>query len=160
MIHEQQFVRGPVTLHEYRRDGVPTVYLLLPSQAANCAGIKNEDRRWKCIKVSRFAQRKLREGEDTVTLYAKKTLDDGSKVIVDNHGDSSIPEEEFVLRPGQWEQIQALPHDQQRAKLNELVEANKNVDPAQVRTEADEQARETYANATTGEAHQEAERQQ
>lgn len=92
-----------------------------------------------------------------MTLYLKRTLDDGATVIGDNHGDSSVPETETVLKPGQWFEVQKLPHDQQRAKLDELREAN-TADQTGGRTELDEQTMETAANASTGEAHQENER--
>lgn len=64
MIHEQTVARGTISLVEYRRDGVDTIYLLKPSDAAECDRIQNEGSKWRCIKASATAQRKKREGED------------------------------------------------------------------------------------------------
>lgn len=90
-----------------------------------------------------------------MTLYVKRTLEDGSTVVVDNS--SGAEQEIAVLKPGQWEQVQAVRHDQQRALVDRFVAANA-ADPTGGRSELDEQARETAENASSGEAHQEQER--
>ena len=89
-----------------------------------------------------------------MTLYKKATLDDGSTVIVDNHTGTDV---EQVLKPGQWEVVSALPHDDQRAKMAEFAALNQ-ADPTGGRTEVDEQALDTARDASSGEAHQEQER--
>ena len=87
-----------------------------------------------------------------MTIYLKQTLPDGATVVADK-----ADGREWVLRPGQYAEVAALPHDDQRAKVLEFVESNR-ADPTGGRTELDEQAMETMRNATTGEAHQESER--
>jgi hypothetical protein len=90
-----------------------------------------------------------------MTLYAKRTLDDGSVVVHENNNDGD--REVAVLKPGQWEQITVLPYEQHHAKLAELVAANQ-ADPTGGRSELDEQTMETAQNASSGEAHQDQER--
>lgn len=80
---------------------------------------------------------------------------DGGGAVVRVTGDGR----EYVLREGQFEDIAARPVEEQADAVYAAVAANMDVDPAQVRTEADELARETAANATTGEAHQDAGRE-
>lgn len=75
-----------------------------------------------------------------------QVLDDGSTVI-EVGGAVQV-----VLKPGQWEQLRDLPEDAQLPKLAEFINANH---AAYERTEAEERAMETAANAATGEAHQE-----
>jgi hypothetical protein len=65
VIHEQVIQRGAVMLVECRRDDVETIYLLKPTDAAECSRITQEAARWRCIKASAFAQRKRKEGEDS-----------------------------------------------------------------------------------------------
>jgi hypothetical protein len=81
-----------------------------------------------------------------MTLVVIDSKPDGTTIIRDN-----MDGQQFVLKPGQWPEVQALPHDQQRAKAEELHEANRLVDQ---RTELDEQTNETAANASSGEAHE------
>lgn len=88
-----------------------------------------------------------------MTLYVTRTLEDGATVVADNADGA-----EFVLKPGQWEQVQTVRHDQQRALVERFVLANW-ADPTGGRSELDEQARQTAHDAQTGEAHQEQERE-
>lgn len=79
-----------------------------------------------------------------------RTMADGVTVVRDD-GDGR----EFVLKPGQWEQVQAVIEPHRRQLLERFLEDNRTTgDP---RSEMDEQARETMQNATTGEAHEQAE---
>jgi hypothetical protein len=54
-----------------------------------------------------------------MSVYLVKTLSDGAAVVRD-----STDLREFVLRPDQWQAVRALPHDRQRAKVEEFVAAN------------------------------------
>lgn len=84
-------------------------------------------------------------------ITTTRTLSDGSTVVVDDADGA-----EFVLKPGQFEQVQAVKADQQRAVLERLVLQNRTAgDP---RSEVDQQAIETGQNAASGESHQESER--
>lgn len=77
-----------------------------------------------------------------------RTLEDGSTVVKDDMDNA-----EFVLKPGQIEQVQAVKADQQRGLVERFVFQNRTSgDP---RSEADQRAMETAQNASTGEAHQE-----
>jgi hypothetical protein len=82
-----------------------------------------------------------------MSFFLNNTLPDGSTVVVDSADGVKI-----VLKPGQWEQVLALPHDQQRAKVDELVAANA-ADPTGGRSEVDEQTMDSARDSSSGEAH-------
>jgi len=90
-----------------------------------------------------------------MTLYISQTLIDGSVVVAD----ADDPNVSYVLKPGQAEELLALPEgEQQRHRLRELLIANRaGGDP---RSEQDQQAMETAQNAATGEAHEQQEEAQ
>lgn len=77
-----------------------------------------------------------------------RTLEDGATVVTD-----PADGYEAVLKPGQWEEIEALPEEEQRAATEAAVTANmtSGEDP---RSELDQQAMETAQNASSGEAHE------
>lgn len=86
-----------------------------------------------------------------MAITIKQTLEDGATVVRDDADGF-----EAVLKPGQWAQVQAVKPHQQRGIVERLVLKNRtDGDP---RSEADEQARETAQNASSGEAHQDGER--
>lgn len=79
-----------------------------------------------------------------------RDLDDGATVVRDADDGT-----EFVLKPGQLEQVQAVKADQQRALVERFVLANRTSgDP---RSEAEQNAMDA-ASQGQGEAHQEQER--
>jgi len=89
-----------------------------------------------------------------MTLYLKQTLPDGATVVADNHDGA-----EFVLKPGQWEQIEAPPYrtyHAKRAAVEAFVLANR-ADSTGGRSATDEQTMETARDAASGEAHQQQE---
>jgi hypothetical protein len=83
-----------------------------------------------------------------MTLYLKRTLDDGATVVADNTDGT-----EFVLRPGQWDSVRALPYEQQRMAVERCVIANR-ADPSGGRSQLDEQTMDQARNSSSGEAHQ------
>lgn len=64
MIREQEIRRGEIAMVEVMRDGVDTVYLLKPHDAAECSRIQHEGARWRCVKAAAFFQRKKRPEEE------------------------------------------------------------------------------------------------
>lgn len=86
-----------------------------------------------------------------MTLYVKQTLEDGATVVVDNTDGA-----EFVLKAGQWQEIERLPHSEQRTRVERFVLENR-ADPTGGRSQRDEETMETAQNASTGEAHEQQE---
>jgi len=85
-----------------------------------------------------------------MTLYRKSVTDDGGSVIADNLDGAY----EVVLRAGQWEEVQKLPYPEWKDAIARLVEANKQVDPAQLRSEIDEQTMDFNNNRDAGDRQQ------
>lgn len=88
-----------------------------------------------------------------MAYYVSETLEDGSTVV----GDNANPNTTYVLKKGQWEQVQAVKADQQRRILDRFKEQNE-ADPTGGRTEIDEQTMDFARDSSSGEAHQESER--
>lgn len=61
MISERRVTRRGAAWVEVSREGVPTVYLLTPAVAEDCAQIRNEDSRWRCCRLGAFAQKSTKE---------------------------------------------------------------------------------------------------
>lgn len=56
-----------------------------------------------------------------MTLYVSQTLEDGSQVVAD----ADDPNVTYVLKPGQFDEIDGLPESEQRHRLREFMAMNK-----------------------------------
>lgn len=89
-----------------------------------------------------------------MSFRVKQTLEDGSTVIEDTDN----PAVGVILKPGQFDQIAGLPDSEQRQRVREFLAANR-ADPTGGRTRRDEETMDTARDSSSGEAHQDGERQ-
>lgn len=87
-----------------------------------------------------------------MTIFLHSHLGDGLSLIVDTSDKA-----QFLIPTDEWPRIAGLPNEEQRTRL-EQIKAEHQADPTGGRTQADEEAMETAANASTGEAHEQSER--